>query len=78
MIERIRCIPVFCPWGLKFYSLSPKCEACYRKCLRLRQACARRRPLSPGEPSGEVLREKGGQNAPPDDQLTSGTGSPTT
>jgi len=41
MIERIRCIPVFCPWGLRFYSLSAQCEACYRKCLKLRQACAR-------------------------------------
>lgn len=47
MIERIRCIPVFCPWGLKFYSLSAQCEACYRKCLKLRQACARRRPQRP-------------------------------
>jgi len=30
MIERIRCIPVICPWGLKFYSLSEGCAACYR------------------------------------------------
>lgn len=42
MIERIRCIPVVCPWGRQFYSLHPQCEWCYRKCLKLRQACARK------------------------------------
>ena len=65
MIERIRCIPVFCPWGLKFYSLSAQCEACYRKCLKLRQACARRHS-SASESTGEVRRgEDGPESAGP-------------
>lgn len=62
MIERIRCIPVFCPWGLKFYSLSAQCEACYRKCLKLRQACGRKHGLGSGDEPGRFGDRKGKEN----------------
>lgn len=64
MIERIHCIPVFCPWGLKFYSLSAQCEACYRKCLKLRQACARNAG-SASEGAQEGFAREGGAERPP-------------
>lgn len=59
MIERIRCIPVLCPWGLQFYSLSPQCEWCYRKCLKLRQACARKGSEAHQVSLGRVRRAQG-------------------
>lgn len=58
MIERIRCIPVICPWGMRFYSLHPQCEWCYRKCLKLRQACARNDGSAPkGAPEGFARKD---------------------
>lgn len=63
MIERIRCIPVFCPWGLRFYSLSAQCEACYRKCLKLRQACARNAGGAPESSSEGLAGREGPESA---------------
>lgn len=65
MIERIRCIPVICPWGLKFYSLSAQCEACYWKCLKLRQACARKGGSASVDASEGLAGEGGGRTPPP-------------
>lgn len=65
MIERIRCIPVFCPWGLRFYSLSAQCEACYRKCLKLRQACARKACSAPEDEQEGFSERRGPENPVP-------------